>query len=129
MEVRAEKVEVMKKLPLNTHPHYTESAFCKGGGKTVFCSEPENLIQRYGTEMIDKMAYVYLDRIYEWDRDKADTAFYAAQQSEHQRRSANWYEIFLSEYFDKDVEIVHIISGVQLMNGYPWCALGYREKE
>ena len=110
---------------LQTHPHYTDTRFKTA--QTVFCSEPEKIKRQFDKDFIEGLQYEYLDRIYQWDNDKARAAEQKAKESKFTRGSAQWYEVFLSEYFEKPIELVHVIAGVQVFNGYPWCAFGFRD--
>lgn len=102
-----------KNRPLHTSPHYTDDRFKKE--QTVFGEEQSGL------------AYDYSDRLWQWDSDKAKEALEVAKNSGEVKSSAAYYEVYLSHYFGKPVEIGHIIAGVGRSNGYPYCVFGYRD--
>lgn len=43
-------------------------------------------------------------------------------------RSCRWYEVYLSAYWSKPVQIDHILTGCNLASGYPYYVFGYRDK-
>ena len=107
-----------KTVPLNTNPHYTDTRFNKA--QTVFGKESQS---PYGHKELE---YVYSDRLWQWNWDKAKRAREIANQSKHTPQSCLWYETFLSEYLNKPVLIEHILAGVNVSNGYPYYVLGYK---
>lgn len=64
----------------------------------------------------------YLVRKRKESRDIAD-------KSGKKSNTCAYYEIYLSEYYGKPIEIKHIIAGVNRSNGYPYLVFGYIEKE
>lgn len=110
-----------KDEPLCTTPHYTDRRFDKE--QTVFGAPAKT---RYGHEHLH---YNYSDRLWQWDSDKAEQTSKIARESNAPARSCRWYEAYLSVYFDKPIEIEHIIAGVNSGNGYPYCVFGYRDEE
>lgn len=107
-------IECSKNVPLNTRPHYTDTRFQMA--RTVF-----------GSECAD-IGYEYSDRLWHRDYDKAQIASEVAGKSGKVPRSCAWYEVYLSAYFDKPVEIKHIMAGVNVSDGYPYCVFGFKEK-
>lgn len=107
-----------KNIPLHTDPHYTDKRFDKE--QTVFGKRPKS---PYGHK---HLTYVYSDRLWQWDYDKAQSSAEIANQSGYPNRSCLWYEAYLSAYFNKSVIIEHIIAGVNRSNGYSYCAFGYK---
>ena len=99
---------------LETMPHYTDERFNKE--QTVYGKAEQGL------------AYDYSDRLWQWNWDKANEASEVAKASGVTDRSARYYEVYLSHYFGKPVEIKHIIAGVNKSNGYPYCLFGYKDK-
>lgn len=102
-------------VALKTMPHYTDEHFRKE--QTVFGRATPGL------------SYDYSDRLWQWDYEKAKQAAKIADASGFTVRSANYYECYLSAYFDKPIELKHIIAGVNHSNGYPYCIFGYKVKE
>jgi hypothetical protein len=107
-----------KRKVLETQPHYTDDRFSRE--QTVFGRKPKG---SYGHEHLH---YDYSDRLWQWNYEKAKEASAAAQASGHPIRSCLYYEVYLSTYFGKQVEIEHIVAGVDQSTGYPYCAFGYR---
>jgi len=107
--------ETSRNKALYVMPHYTDRRFDKE--QTVFGREAKGL------------HYDYSDRIVQWDGDKADAAFEAAKASGKVQRSAEFYDVYLSEYFGKPTRVEHVIAGVNRSNGYPYHVFGYRFTE
>ena len=99
---------------LHTNPHYTEPEFKTP--QTVFGAEQGGL------------EYVYSDRLWQWSPQKDEIASKAANESGHRQRTCNWYEVYLSSYYGKTIEILHIMAGVNVSNGYSYIVFGFREK-
>lgn len=102
-----------KNKPLQTTPHYTDSRFKEE--QTIFGEKCEGI------------GYDYSDRLWQWDYNKAKQASIQANASEATPKSCRWYEAYLSAYFDKPIEIKHIVAGVNRSNGYPYCVFGYKD--
>lgn len=107
-------VQLSRNVQLETNPHYTDDRF----------SEPQTV---FGAE-VKGLSYDYSDRLWQWDSKKAEAATEIAKQSGHVIRSANWYQVYLSAYFGYEVELVHVVAGVNRSNGYPYAVFGYRQK-
>ena len=110
-----------KDAPLHTSPHYTDKRFNKE--QAVFGKHPKS---RYGH---DNLKYDYSDRLWQWDYDKAEKSVEVANASGATLRSCKRYEAYLSAYFNKPIEIKHIIAGVNRGNGYPYCVFGYKSAD
>lgn len=104
--------ETRRDKTLYVMPHYTDRRFERE--QTVFGKEADGL------------HYDYSDRIVQWDGDKADAAFGAAKASGKVQRSAEFYDVYLSEYFGRPTRVEHIIAGINRSNGYPYHVFGYR---
>lgn len=103
-----------KNKVLNTQPRYTDDRFKEA--QTVFGKKGKGL------------DYVYSDRLWQWDYDKSEEATKIANANDLKSRTCLWYECYLSAYLDKEIEIKHILSGVNVSNGYPYYVLGYKNK-
>lgn len=111
---------------LEINPHYTDHRFKKP--RTIFCTEPSTLEDDgFGNLYAPGCHYDYSDRIYEWDYDKAKQAENAADEDGHKHKTAKWLRAYLSHLYGKDVELVHVIAGVNHSNGYPYCVFGTRD--
>jgi len=117
---------------INTSPHYTDRLY--KNERTEFCSEPEKLIDINGTLMIDGIHYDYSDRLFEWDSKKmrasfesADTSLSVSSSDWQKRATARYIRDVLRFYYDDpELEIVHIVAGVNHGNGYPYLVYGTR---
>lgn len=98
---------------LNTTPHYTDERFRHA--QTVYGREEERL------------AYDYSDRLWQWDSEKAEQAAKTANASGAKLKTARWYQTYLSAYFDKAVEVRHILAGWNRVTGYSYAVFGYRD--
>ena len=114
---RVESVPVTfsRKARLNTAPHYTDSKFQTA--QTVFGQES------------DELFYVYSDRLFQWDFDKAAESTAKADELVDSRQTAEWYDAYISAYQGKPCQVDHILSGWNVATGYPYYVLGYRELE
>ena len=108
-----EKVNLDKHLPLMA---YRYSATDNDSPKTV-----------YG-EVSEGLSYNYSDRLITGDWDKSELSFEAAKASKYPIDSCGYYEVFLSTYFDKPIEIGHIQTGCNLSNGFSYFIFGYKDK-
>lgn len=102
-----------KKAKLHTDPHYTDKRFKHE--QTIFGAAEDDL------------HYDYSDRIRDWHYDKTKESAKKASALETPQTCA-WYEVYLSACFDKEVEIKHIVAGVNRGNGYPYLVFGYKTK-
>lgn len=108
-----------KRAQLKLHPHYSDGRFKKE--RTVFGPEPKD---RFGHE---GLTYNYSDRLVQWDSSKHAAAWSKAQESRAPRDSALFLEVYLTAYYSKPVEVVHVVAGVNHSNGYPYWVVGWRE--
>lgn len=88
--------------------------------QTVFGDYPTS---PYGHE---GLSYVYSDRL---EFHRASKARDAANESDAPERSCAWYEVFLSHYFEKKVEIEHIMVGRNKSTGFSYQIFGYKTVE
>ena len=106
--------ETNPKAKLNDLPHYTDSRFREA--QVIYGKEKKGL------------DYVYSDRLWQWNYDKAQVSSkYATDRAK--LRTAEWYQIYLSEYYGKSIELVCILAGYNLSRGYTFQFLGYTEKD
>lgn len=100
---------------INDNPHYSDEDF-KNKEQTIFGKKEENL------------HCVYSDRLWQWDYEKSELASKIANKKA-KLHTCTYYEIYLSEYYNKPIEIKHIIAGVNRASGYPYLVFEYIEKE
>jgi hypothetical protein len=109
-----------KTVKLHTNPHYTDNRFKEP--QTIFGKPAKS---PYGHS---HLSYDYSDRLWEWDYDKAEASVEIANKSNVPKGSCLWFEVYLSAYFGYQIELEHIIAGVNHSNGYPYCVYGYKRK-
>lgn len=98
---------------LNTTPHYTDERYCQA--RSVFGKHEQDL------------SYNFSDQLWKQNYTKAKQAVYAADISGAKPKTARWYQTFLSNYFDYEVELLHILSGWNWSTGYPYIVFGYKK--
>lgn len=77
-------------------------------------------------DMIEGVSYDYSDRLYQWYGEKCDQAWKAAEAKGFVKNSPAMLEAFLQELFgDSDLKLVHLVTGVNVGNGYPYRGYGY----
>lgn len=106
-------------------PSYSNSAFRTD--QTTFLAPGYKLVPGYYPS-VKGASYEYSDRLWQWDWDKADQANKQAreQHGDTNTNTAVFCETFLRLYFDKpNLIVVHLISGVNRSNGYPYVVYGY----
>jgi hypothetical protein len=92
-------------------PHYTQKIYNKA-----------QLVFDDGTEGTSS---AYNDRLMQWDSKAYFRADAAAKGSRFPRRSANYFELFLKEYYEKPVTLHKVYTGVNLSNGYEYYVFNY----
>lgn len=102
---------------INVNPHYSDPDF-QNKEQTIFGKKEKEL------------HYVYSDRLCQWDYKKAELATEIAnKKKERKSNTCAYYEIYLSKYYDKPIEIKHIVAGVNRATGYSYLVFGYIEKK
>lgn len=102
---------------IHDNPHYSDPDF-QNKEQTIFGKKEKGL------------HYVYSDRLYQWDYEKHEFATKIADKKGKEKfHTCTYYEIYLSEYYGKPIEIKHIIAGVNRATGYSYLVFGYIEKE
>lgn len=96
----------------NLYPHYTNEYY----------RHPRSA---FGRE-VDGIEYAYSDRLLEWDYSKHQAAWEHAKNNGLTTQTCAFFEAYLSTYFDRPVEILHILAGWNWGNGYPYQVFGYR---
>lgn len=106
----------------NLAPHYTNSHFREA--RTVWLKDGYTPEGRYQT--IPGIEYNYSDRLWQWDYQKAELAWESVKRAEFGLHSSAFLQQWLREYFDNPaLELVHILAGFDLGNGYPYQVYGY----
>lgn len=109
-----------KPLP---YAHYSD--FRYKHPRTDFCADMNKLYKDdFGYDRYQECHYDYSDRIWEWDREKAEQAVVVANASGKQKDSPAWSEEFLSHFYGYPVEIVHIMQGINHSNGHSYAVFG-----
>lgn len=103
----------------NLWPHYTNEQFKHP--QTTYLADGRRL-NREG--YVKNAEYSYSDRLQQWDYDKADKAMEVAKASGFHHYSAAFHEVYLKAYHDKELELVHILSGYNLATGFPYVVYG-----
>ena len=102
-------------VPLKLSPHYRHDMPMFEQEQVVFGKREDGLYWEYS------------DRLWEWDRKKAEDSWKIASEAGHVKGSANAIQAYLSAYFGKPVDLVCVISGVNRGNGYPYNVYGFRD--
>lgn len=69
--------------------------------------------------------WFYSDRLWQWDREKAENAWKIAKENETPM-TANFYSAYLSAYLDKKVEVGCILSATNRATGYTYHVYGIK---
>lgn len=104
------------------YPHYTNPYFQTA--RTVYQS-PTHRLDTDG--YVKGAEYNYSDRLTQWHSwEKSKQADEAAKTSGFNRWSAGWAEVWLRSLLDDpDLELVHMMAGYNLSNGYGYWVYGY----
>lgn len=108
------------------HPHYSDDRFFSGKTMTAFLAEGQ-VVQRtgYGSEEVEGAHYVYSDRFAGHER-WTDKAFALAKEKAGNDSSASFYEELLRDVLeDPTLSLSHIITGVNVGNGFDYQVFGY----
>ncbi len=108
------------------NPHYTDTRFNKA--QTVFVASGHKTSRdNLGYDRVEGASYDYSDRIFQWFSDEdRDRAWEAAKQKVAEKESPAMIEEYLRAlYKDPGLELLHILTGVNVSNGYPYRVYGY----
>lgn len=98
--------------PLQLFPHYSDPAFQHQ--QTVFGFASSGL------------SYDYSDRLEQWwGRDKMLEARDNANRLGMVRHSADWLTSVVSYLYGESRIVLHVVSGVNSANGYPYFVVGH----
>ena len=112
------------------HPHYTDRRFTERRGElTVFLAEGYETHDHYGSPAVEGLHYNYSDRLLDWHgSEKSREAHDKAKEIVGDADSPRYYEEYLRILLDNPkVELVHLTTGVNRGNGYPYHVYGYLE--
>ena len=105
-------IETSSKSKPVTFPSHTDSRF--DTEQTVYGAREAYL------------AYEYSDRLMRFDIEAYRRGREAAEASRHERNSCNWFETYLSAYYEKRIEVKHILAVADRATGHPLYVLGFR---
>lgn len=95
--------------------NYTDNRFKPGAEYVIFGVKRE------------KLEWIYSDRIWEWDRTRAEKANEVAQASGARIGSPRYYQEFLRAFYDKpNLELVCIMGGYNAYTMYAFYVYGFR---
>jgi hypothetical protein len=99
---------------IELQPHYSNPKF-DGKGEVEIWGRKQSGID-----------YVYSDRLWQWDWNKAKEAAEHCSERKIRLNTARWVQEFLKYYYSKPIEVCHIYSGVNQSNGYSYWVAGFR---
>lgn len=105
---------------LDLFAHYSDLQFREGKTVTVY-GIPSGL---YGHHDLD---YNYSDRLWMANYTHAQEASFVATELGATLNSPRWLTIWLTYYYGYRVELVHILKGVNMSNGYHYNIFGTRK--
>ena len=107
------------------YPHYSDPRFSRGQTKTVWVADGFTAERGDYGETVKGAQYIYSDRIDFYAREEG---YDAANHSEFLAQSPGWFEFVLKTALHNDaIELVHLIAGVNVSNGYPYLVFGVIE--
>ena len=97
--------------------------------RTEYCSEPDKLeTNEFGAVRHPDCLYTYSDHLERWNNDLSEHATIAANDSCKPKNTPAWIEEYLSHYYGKKVDLVHVLQGVNLSDGHPYRIYGTRRQ-
>lgn len=122
MFVQTDKTRALDYGMLN--PHYSDDRFRRA--QTVFLAPGYKLTRPFGSDIVEEASYDYSDRLHQFHGDKNDEAWKAAEAKGLVKNSPALLEAYLQELFgDPNLQLVHLVTGVNVGNGYPYHVYGY----
>lgn len=95
-------------------PHYSDNRF--RDEQTIF-----------GAADGQELSYDYSDRLFQWyGNEKMLAASDAATRAGHAKHSADWFSAWVSHAHGYQVQVLHVVAGVNRGNGYPYFVLGHK---
>ena len=117
--------ETNPRYPIFVSPHYSDPTYREP--QTTYLADGVKE-EGSGFPVVAGLSYDYDDRLRQWDYRKFEASARAADDGGAMKASADWFSAFISRYHGRDLEVVHVIAGVNVSNGYPYYVLGHREK-
>lgn len=124
-------VEQDKKVSISPRfliPNESDPLF-RGNGQTVFLAQGYNTVSSYGRDTVDGATYEFSERLYKRDIETSDKAWREVSEN-FLEGSAAIYEDYLRKYFNNpNLELVHIITGINPASGFPYQVYGFFENK
>lgn len=117
-------------IPYGEHsPHYSDGRF-RDSEMTIFMADGVKTVRQFNQVFVEGAQYEYSDRLQEWyGHEKIKAAFEKARSvvgGDDREITAAYFEEYLKALYDNDkLELVHVISGVNRGNGYPYRVYGF----
>lgn len=108
------RVETRKNVTLETYPSWTDERF--------------NTMRKVFKVAGKPTEWNYDDRLWQWSHDAHERGKKAAESCNFPIRSAARYEVYLSAYHEKPVELLEVQVCIRRDNGYPCVLFAYRFK-
>ncbi|MDB5175640.1 MAG: hypothetical protein JWM81_498 [Candidatus Saccharibacteria bacterium] len=103
-------------------PHYTNPAF--DSGVSVYLHPAHETTTAHGLAVVDGATYLYSDRL-PVDYDKLHQAGEQVARELGTNESAHYFEAMLQRAMeDPELQLVHLITGVNRGNGFPYHVYG-----
>ena len=105
------------------NPHYTDNRF--RDPQTIFLEPGFKTERQFSAEMVKDASCDYSDRLRQWNGEKCDEAFQRVKAKGVPEKTPAFFEAYLQELMeDPDLQLVHIVAGVNVGNGYPYRVYG-----
>ena len=112
-------------VPIYNTPRWNNHDF--DTAQTVFLERGRvTKISWTGMDRIEGLTYVYEDRLWFMNEEQHKKACDIVRGSEI-ISSANYYEVFLSAFFEKPIKLEHILVGLNRADGFPYMLFGYKK--
>lgn len=116
--------KTLQLLSSDLYPHYSNPKFSRGQTKTVWIANNYAINKMSYDNTVDGCNYIYSDRLSYDDRKRG---IEVANLSGYTKHTAYWHELFLRETLNnQNIELIHIVSGVNVSNGYPYLIYGIK---
>lgn len=110
----------------NWNPHYSNPYW--NDAHTIFLLPGYKTVGQY--EMVDGLEYVYSDRLRQWYKSEEYDKAWAGAKELHPLRTAAFIQEYMRRLMGNPaIELVHILAGVNVSNGYSYQVYGYNLTE